>query len=59
MALTELKGRQLGTQRVVIERGPVRVFAQALLDSDPAYTADGAPDPADVPVRDALLGLAR
>ena len=34
MALTELKGRQLGTQRVVIERGPVRVFAQALLDDD-------------------------
>jgi hypothetical protein len=34
LALTELKGQQTGTQRVVIERGPVRVFAQAL--GDPA-----------------------
>ena len=59
MALTELKGRQLGTQRVVIERGPVRVFAQALLDPDPTYTADGAPVPPTFPVRHALLGLAR
>ena len=49
MALTELKGRQLGTQRVVIERGPVRVFAQALLDSDPVYTADQAPVPPTFP----------
>ena len=39
MALTELKGRQLGTQTVVIERGPVKVFAQALLDDDPVYTS--------------------
>ena len=30
MALTELKGQETGTQKVVIERGPVRVFAQAL-----------------------------
>jgi len=49
VALTELKGRQLGTQRVVIERGPVRVFAQALLDDDAAYTADGAPVPPTFP----------
>src|SRR5580765_2597502 len=49
VALTELKGRQLGTQRVVIERGPVRVFAQALMDNDPTYTADGAPVPPTFP----------
>ena len=49
MALTELKGRPLGTQRVVIERGPVRVFAQALMDKDPTYTADGAPVPPTFP----------
>jgi N-terminal half of MaoC dehydratase len=49
VALTELKGRPLGTQRVVIERGPVRVFAQALLDDDAAYTADGAPVPPTFP----------
>ena len=49
MALTELKGRQLGTQRVVIERGPVRVFAQALMDPDPVYTADAAPIPPTFP----------
>ena len=49
MALTELKGRQLGTQRVVIERGPVRVFAQALMDGDPAYTAESAPVPPTFP----------
>ena len=40
MALTELKGKALGEQKVVIERGPVRVFAQALLDDDPVYTGE-------------------
>ena len=45
MALTELKGRPLGTQKVIIERGPIRVFAQALMDDDPVYTADNAPVP--------------
>ena len=49
MALTEPKGRPLGSQRVVIERGPVRVFAQALLDPDPAYTAENAPVPPTFP----------
>ena len=49
MALTELKGRPLGTQKVMIERGPVRVFAQALMDPDAAYTADGAPVPPTFP----------
>ena len=49
MALAELKGRPMGTQRVLIERGPVRVFAQALMDDDPVYSADGAPVPPTFP----------
>jgi hypothetical protein len=49
VALNELKGRKLGTQKVVIERGPVRVFAQALLDDDPRYSSDGAPVPPTFP----------
>ena len=50
MALEKLKGRPLGTQRVMIERGPVRVFAQALMDDDPAYTdGDAAPVPPTFP----------
>jgi hypothetical protein len=49
MALTELKGQETGTQRVVIERGPVRVFAQALGDDDPVYRGDAAPVPPTFP----------
>ena len=49
MALTELSGRSLGTQKVVIERGPVRVFAQALMDDDEAYSSDNAPVPPTFP----------
>jgi hypothetical protein len=49
VALTELKGRPLGTQKVVIERGPVRVFAQALMDDDPVYGEEAAPVPPTFP----------
>lgn len=49
MALTELKGQETGTQRVRIERGPVRVFAQALMDADPVYDGEGAPVPPTFP----------
>ena len=49
MALTELKGQSTGTQKVVIERGPVRVFAQALGDEDSVYSSDGAPVPPTFP----------
>ena len=49
MALTELKGQKTGTQQVIIERGPVRVFADALGDDDEAYRADGAPVPPTFP----------
>ena len=49
MALTELKGQETGTQRVAIERGPVRVFADALGDTSGAYAGDGAPVPPTFP----------
>jgi hypothetical protein len=47
--LVELKGKPMGTQRVQIERGPVRVFAQALLDSDSVYDGADAPVPPTFP----------
>jgi N-terminal half of MaoC dehydratase len=49
VALTELKGRETGRQRVVIERGPVRVFAEVLGDTDELYRADAAPVPPTFP----------
>ncbi len=49
MALTELKGQQTGTQKVVIERGPVRVFAEALGDTDEVYRGEAAPVPPTFP----------
>jgi hypothetical protein len=49
MALTELKGQETGTQKVVIERGPVRVFAAAVGDDDEAYSGEDAPVPPTFP----------
>ena len=49
MALTELKGQDLGTQSVVIESGPVRVFAQALKSDNAVYQAPNAPVPPTFP----------
>jgi hypothetical protein len=49
VALTELKGQETGRQRVVIERGPVRVFAEALGDTDEVYRGDAAPVPPTFP----------
>ncbi len=49
MALTELKGTKGDPQVVRIERGPVRVFAQALMDADPVYEGDDAPVPPTFP----------
>jgi peroxisomal enoyl-CoA hydratase 2 len=49
MALTELKGRETGTQKVVIERGPVHVFAQALGDDDDVYSGEDALVPPTFP----------
>jgi hypothetical protein len=45
MALTELKGTELGTQTVVIEQGPVRAFAKAVGDDPERYQGDGAGTP--------------
>jgi peroxisomal enoyl-CoA hydratase 2 len=49
MALTELKGQETGSQKVVIERGPVRVFAQALGDDDDVYSGEDALVPPTFP----------
>jgi hypothetical protein len=49
VALDELKGTKSATQTVRIERGPVRVFAQALLDDDQVYDGDDAPVPPTFP----------
>ena len=49
MALTELKGQETGTQKVVIERGPVRVFASALGDDDEVYAGEDALVPPTFP----------
>lgn len=49
MALDELKGLETGKQKVVIERGPVKVFADALGDEDPVYRGDTAPVPPTFP----------
>jgi hypothetical protein len=49
MALTELKGQEAGTQKVVIERGPVRVFAAALGDDDEVYAGEDALVPPTFP----------
>ena len=51
MALTELKGQVSDPVEVVVERGPVRVFADALMDADPAYRGDepGGPVPPTFP----------
>lgn len=48
-ALTELEGRDLGTERIIVERGPVKVFASAVKDGDPVYLVDGAPVPPTFP----------
>lgn len=49
MALIELIGQETGTQTVRIERGPVKVFAQALLDDDSIYDSDSGPVPPTYP----------
>ena len=56
MALDELKGTDLGTQRVVIERAPVPVFARAMGDDPEAFKGDGAPVPPTFPFAMAYWG---
>jgi hypothetical protein len=48
-ALTEFKGQQLGTRRIQIESGPVRVFARACKDENPVYRGENAPVPPTFP----------
>lgn len=49
MAMTELKGQELGATRVEIEQGPVRVFASAVKADPDAYTGEDALVPATFP----------
>jgi len=56
MALDELKGNDLGTQRVVIERAPVPVFARSLGDDPAAYKGDAAAVPPTFPFAMAYWG---
>jgi hypothetical protein len=55
-ALTELTGKELGTQTVVVERGPVEVFARAVTDKATVYAADDAPVPPTFPFAWAYWG---
>jgi hypothetical protein len=49
MALDELKGTDLGSQRVRIERAPVPVFAKAVGEDPSGFGDDGAPVPPTFP----------
>ncbi|MFN8036743.1 MAG: MaoC family dehydratase N-terminal domain-containing protein [Acidimicrobiia bacterium] len=49
MALTELEGQPAGSQVVTIERGPVRIFADALGDRNPAWREEHALVPPTFP----------
>ena len=57
MALTELKGRPLGTQKVVIERGPGPGVRAGADGRRPGVHRRRRARAADVPVRHAVLGL--
>ena len=45
MALTELKGNELGSQTIKIEQGPVRAFAESVKDDPDKFTGEGADTP--------------
>jgi hypothetical protein len=49
MALTELKGKELGSTTVRIERGPVQVFARAITDDPAKYASDDSVVPPTFP----------
>jgi len=49
MALDELKGKQLGSQTVVVEAAPVPVFATAIGEDPEAFRGAGAPVPPTYP----------
>jgi hypothetical protein len=56
MALDELKGTDLGVQRVVIERAPVPVFARSLGEDASAFSATDAKVPPTFPFAMAYWG---
>ena len=56
MALDELKGTDLGVQRVVIERAPVPVFARSLGEDPGAFAGDDAEVPPTFPFAMAYWG---
>jgi hypothetical protein len=56
MALDELKGTDLGVQRVVIERAPVPVFARSLGEDPKAFAAADAEVPPTFPFAMAYWG---
>ena len=47
--MTELKGSELGSTKVRVESGPVRVFANAVKDPSPEYAGDDALVPPTFP----------
>jgi hypothetical protein len=49
VALDELKGNDLGTQRVVVERAAVPIFARSVKADDAVYRTDDAPVPPTFP----------
>jgi hydroxyacyl-ACP dehydratase HTD2-like protein with hotdog domain len=56
VALTELKGTDLGSLTIVVEQGPVRAFANAVKDDPDRYTGAGAPTPPTFPFSMAFWG---
>jgi hypothetical protein len=47
--MTELQGTELGTTKVQIEHGPVRIFANAVTDASPEYVEADAVVPPTFP----------
>jgi hypothetical protein len=56
VALTELIGTDLGSQTIVVEQGPVRVFAAAVEDDPDRYTGPDASTPPTFPFSMAYWG---
>ena len=56
MALEELKGKELGSQTVVVEAAPVPVFATAIGEDADDFRGDGAPVPPTYPFSWAYWG---
>jgi hypothetical protein len=57
VALVDLKGTDLGTQRIVVERAPVPVFARAVKEDPDAFRTSGSPVPPTFPFVMAYWGM--